>query len=129
MALLKLAGLAAVLVITGCAVVSGVRADVLAGYCGVEPHETWARIEAPAQADAYRAIALREAGRRPRGDEYWFGDADGGVRYCITPLQRGSSVPERNGSNCDDRIGVWWDFRQTDAGPHTNGMIERICLT
>ena len=29
----------------------------------------------------------------------------------------------------DDRVGIWWVFRQTPSGPTTPGVVERVCLT
>jgi hypothetical protein len=123
---------AAVLLAAGCAVVSGARNDVIAGFCGVGAGDAWSRTEAPADASAYRQLALADPslnGRRPRGDEYWFSNGSGETRFCVTPLERATFVPARNRTNCDERIGAWWDFRQTEAGPVTTGAAEHICLT
>ena len=106
--------------------------EVISGFCGADPRDQqrWARIEVPADAEAYRTLARAGEGMsRPRGEEYWFALASGEIKYCVTPLQRASTVPERNGSNCDDRVGWWWIFRQTPSGPETRGVEERICLT
>ncbi len=130
----KLAALmGAVVLSASCAAVSGMRDDVVAGFCsyGASDRRGLLRTEAPANADLYRRFAAAQPAfpdRRPRGDEYWFVRADGGVRYCVSPLERSSTVPVRNGSGCDDRIGVWWDFSDTDAGPATRGAEERICV-
>jgi hypothetical protein len=133
MALHRLAvAAAAVLAAPGCAMLSGARNDVVAGFCGVRPAEAWSRIEAPADAETLRQLALADlqfADRRPRGDEYWFAKADGEIRFCITPLERASYVPARNRSRCDERIGVWWNFRRTESGPATDGPEEEICVT
>jgi len=132
MALHKLAVAgAAVLLAASCAVFDGMRDEVIADFCGVRAGETWARIEAPVNADVYRQLALadRSYGRAPRGDEYWLRNAVGDTRFCVTPLERANFVPARNRGHCDDRIGVWWDFRETEAGPVTRGAEERICLT
>jgi hypothetical protein len=133
MALYKLAAAgAALLLAAGCAVVSGVRNDVIAEFCGVRAGETWSRTEPPADADVYRQQTLADPGygrHPPRGDEYWLANASGETRFCVTPLERATFVPARNRTNCDERIGVWWDFRQTEAGPVTTGAEEHICLT
>lgn len=113
----------------GCATM---RDEVISGFCGADPRDPsrWDRIEAPADADIYRTLARTDAGlSRARGDEYWFASESGEVKYCVTPLRRASTIPERNGSNCDDRIGWWWIFHQTPSGPQTRGVEERICLT
>jgi hypothetical protein len=123
---------AAVLAAPGCAMLSSARNEVAAGFCGVRSGEAWSRIEAPADADNLRQLALADpqfANRRPRGDEYWFAKTDREIRFCITPLERASYVPARNRSRCDERIGVWWNFRRTEAGPATDGPEEEICVT
>ena len=115
----------------GCALASGARDDVIAGFCGVVRGETWSRTEAPSDADTYRRLAWADAsqnGRRPRGDEYWFANSSGETRLCVTPLERASFVPARNRSNCDEKIGVWWNFTRTEEGPSTQGAEERICV-
>lgn len=118
------------LALAGCALTAGLREDVVAGYCGVERGEAWDLIDAPANVDAYWRLALDENARPARfpEQEFWFSNGAGGVRYCQTPLRRATHFSERNGSGCDDRIGRWWDFRSTPAGPVTDGVQERICV-
>lgn len=114
----------------GCATMQD---EVISGFCGANAYDQprWARIDPPANADAYRTLARTEGNLAERvgGDEYWFARTGGEIKYCVTPLRRASTVPERNGSNCDDRIGAWWIFQQTPSGLATHGAEERICLT
>lgn len=116
----------------GCALVQSVRDETVSGFCGArnDDRPRWARIDAPANADLYRALARSEEqpAHRRAGDEYWFALPTGELKYCLTALRRASTIPERNGDGCDDRIAVWWVFRQTEAGPATDGAEERICL-
>ena len=110
---------------------ASMRDEVISGFCGANPRDEprWTRIGPPANAETYRTLARADAQlSRPGGGEYWFARTNGEVKYCVTPLTRASTVPERNGSGCDDRIGAWWVFRQTAAGPATHGAEERICV-
>lgn len=122
---------ASALALAACAVLSGVQDEVIAGFCSAHDARPWTRIDAPADADAYRRIAEADPSLsrwRPPGDEYWFALPTGEVKYCLTPLRRGSTVPERNGAGCDDRIGTWWEFTHTETGPTTRGAEDRICV-
>lgn len=127
--LLCLIAIAAVGALASCA---SMQNEIISGFCGADPRDQqrWARIEAPADAETYRTLARSDVGMsQPRGEEYWFALTSGEIKYCLSPLQRASTVPERNGSNCDDRVGWWWIFEQTSSGPVTRGAEERICLT
>lgn len=127
--LLCLLAIASIAVLASCA---SMRDEVISGFCGADPRdqERWARIEAPADAETYRTLARSDVGMsQPRGEEYWFALTSGEIKYCLSPLQRASTVPERNGSTCDDRVGWWWIFRQMPSGPETRGVEERVCLT
>ncbi len=120
----------AAFVLASCALASGIRESVVAGYCGVERGETWALIDAPADADRYLELIVdtdRARARYPE-EEFWLSDGEGGVRYCRTSLRRGMRFSERNGSGCDDRLGRWWDFSVGDAGLTTDGLQERVCV-
>ncbi|MGD9815488.1 MAG: hypothetical protein AB7Q23_13795 [Hyphomonadaceae bacterium] len=116
--------------LSGCALVQAVRNETVSGFCGAEPRDSprWARIAPPPDADAYRALTRREpASERVTGDEYWFALPTGELKYCITALRRANTIPER-GDGCDDRIAIWWVFRQTAAGPATEGAEYRVCV-
>ncbi len=126
-----------VVMMTACVAIRGgcasMRDEVISGFCGARPDDgpRWARVDPPADREIYRRLARADASANPPrdGEEYWFALTTGEVKYCITPLRRASTVPERNGSDCDDRVGVWWVFHQTPSGPVTSGADERICLT
>lgn len=109
------------------------RDEVISGFCGArnDDHPRWVRIEPPADSDTYRTLARADASVTPPrdGKEYWFALTSGEIKYCISPLRYSMTIAERNGSGCDDRVGIWWVFRQTPSGPVTDGIVERVCIT
>jgi hypothetical protein len=128
--------IALVAMMTACVVLLGgcasMRNEIISGFCGARPDDNprWARIDAPADSEIYRRLVRADVLARPPddGEEYWFALTTGEVKYCLTPLRRAYTVPERNGSDCDDRVGMWWVFHQTPLGPVTNGADERVCV-
>lgn len=89
----------------------------------------WARIEAPANAEAYRRVAQTDRDGwnsvPENAREYWFALPSGEVKLCRTNLTR----PESRHHWCNPRIVAWWSFRETEAGPAIDRNQAPICLT
>lgn len=107
------------LTLTGCAGLQAMHANQDCNY-GRDP--TWRQVEAPAEAERYRALARQHPSSEsepvsPR--EVWFERADGSVKYCLIDARPLS---------CDTQSGAWWDFEQTEEGPRTDGANVGICL-
>ncbi len=96
-------------------------------YCADEA-QGWRLTEAPAHADAYRALARASSdySEAPEGArEFWFAREDGAMKYCLTNLQRAAGRRHW----CNPKQAVWWEFRRTEAGLAHDGANLRVCLT
>ncbi|MBN8606153.1 MAG: hypothetical protein J0L81_04485 [Caulobacterales bacterium] len=106
---------------------------IVQDFCDVEragPSGQWVRAQAPANAEAYRAIAARDSmamDHVPEGArEYWFAAPNGDVKYCLTNLRR-SGHPRFDW--CSVRVAVTWVIRESEAGLVSEGGNYPVCLT
>jgi hypothetical protein len=105
---------------------------VVEDYCGnhwSNDTRTWRRIEAPANADAFRAVAAADTSTSratPEGSrEYWFAAQSGEMKLCRTNLQRAAGRRDW----CRPQLAVWWVFKETAGQIETLQVQEPICLT
>jgi hypothetical protein len=105
---------------------------VIEDYCGnhwSSDTRTWRRIEAPANADAFRAVAATDASTSqatPEGArEYWFAADSGETKLCRTNLQRAAG----RWHWCRPQLAIWWVFRETAGRIETLTSQEPICVT
>ncbi len=111
-----------------CASMPGYGEWVAGDYCAYSAEEAraWRLTDAPADADAYRALTASEADEAPDGArEFWFAGADGAIKYCLTNLQRAGGRRDW----CNPKQAVWWEFRRTEVGLAHDGGKYRVCLT
>jgi hypothetical protein len=115
----------------GCASTPGYGAWVVADYCGNHWSEApdWRRIEAPANAQAYRDLVAADNEAEPAvpdgAREYWFQAHGGAVKYCLTDLQRSAGRFHW----CNPQRAVWWVIREEAGALRHDGAQYRVCLT
>ncbi len=108
----------AALLLSGCASLGNLHA---AHHCGHGGDSAWSIAEAPANADAYRAIARATPdpdAARASGREYWFTRGDV-TKFCLIDARP---------ATCETLRGVWWEFTQTDGGLSAGPASYGVCV-
>jgi hypothetical protein len=106
---------------------------IIRDFCDVDqpgPSGAWVRVDMPANADAYRAVAAQDSMAMDEvpehAREYWFAAPNGDVKYCLTNLRR-SGHPRYDW--CSYQNAVTWVIRETEAGLVSEGGNYPVCLT
>ncbi|MEZ5957507.1 MAG: hypothetical protein R3C27_09890 [Hyphomonadaceae bacterium] len=101
---------------------------IVSDFCHAGDDRPWTRTEAPANADAYRRVAMSDRDTvesiPERSREYWFASPSGAVKLCMTNLTRA----EGRLHWCNPRLVVWWSFRETEAGPAIENNHAPMCF-